>query len=48
MYVCTACMCVYHVPGAHGGLRRVQTALQLELQMGMSCHVGAGNPNQAP
>lgn len=33
------CTCV---PGAHGGLKRASNALELELQMALSGHVGAG------
>lgn len=42
MYVCTTCM-----PGALGGWK-VSDSVELELQMVVSCHVGAWNQTQIP
>jgi hypothetical protein len=36
VYLCTIC-----VSGAHGDQKKVLNPLELELQMVMSCHVGA-------
>ena len=36
-------MCAPCVLGAHGGQRRASDPLELELQMVLGCHVGAGN-----
>ena len=38
MYVCTPCAC-----SAHGGQKKVLGVMELELQVVMSCSVGAGN-----
>jgi hypothetical protein len=38
-----ACMSVQHVHLALGGQKRTSDPLRLELQMIVSCHVGAGN-----
>ena len=35
------------VPGTHGDQMRVLHPLELELQVTVSCHVGAGNRVQA-
>jgi hypothetical protein len=47
VYQCFACMyvCIYGIcePGTHEGLKRASDLLQLELQVVVGCHVGAGN-----
>ena len=45
MYECYASMyvCTLHVCSASGGQKRTSDPLELELQMFVSCHVGAGN-----
>lgn len=49
MCVCVACMCE-HVPTctphACRGQKRVLDLLELEFQMVMNCHVGAGKQRQ--
>jgi hypothetical protein len=42
LYVCEPCAC-----STCGGWHRVPGALEVELQTGVSCHVGAGNRTQA-
>ena len=42
MYVCVLC-----VPGTGGGQKRASYLLELELQMVVNHHVGAGNQTQA-
>ena len=42
MYVCVPC-----VPGAGGGQKRASYLLELELQMVVNHHVGAGKQTQA-
>lgn len=41
-YVLSACISIYHVPGAHRDQRMVLGSLELELQMVLSHHQGAG------
>jgi hypothetical protein len=43
MYVCEPCA---HLGPALGGQKRMSHFLELELQMVVSGHVGAGNPTQ--
>lgn len=43
MRVLSACMSVYHVPGALGGQKRESDPLTLESQMVVNRHVSAGN-----
>lgn len=45
MFVYFSCMyvCAPHVCNAKGGQKRELKLLELELQMGMSLHVGVGN-----
>lgn len=31
------------IPSAFGGLKRAWNSLELELQVGVSCHIGSGN-----
>lgn len=37
------CLYTAHVSGAHGGQKRIVNPLELELQMVVSCHMGAGS-----
>lgn len=37
------CVCAVCVPGAHGVQKRTKEALELELQIIVSLHVGAGS-----
>lgn len=38
-----SCISVFHMPGTCEGQKRVSVVLDLELQMVISCHLGAGN-----
>lgn len=38
-----SCISVFHMPGTCEGQKRVSVVLGLELQMVISCHLGAGN-----
>ena len=40
------CVCIMHVPGAHGGQNRASDLLELELQTVVRHHTGAGNRTQ--
>lgn len=40
------CLCTMHVPGDCRGQDGMSEPLELELQMVMHCHVGAGNQTQ--
>lgn len=37
------CVCTMGMSDAHGGEQRALALLELDLQMVVSCHVGAGN-----
>jgi hypothetical protein len=43
MGILLARISVYHVPGAHRDQKRTSDPVELELQMVVSCQVGAGN-----
>jgi hypothetical protein len=40
---CFACMCPTDVPGTRGGQKTTSDTLELELQLVLSHHLGAGN-----
>lgn len=42
------CLCTISVPDAYGGLKRVSDALELEIQMAVSCLVNVGNKARFP
>lgn len=48
MFGLHVCLCIRHLSGALGGQKRALDPLKLELQMVVSCHVGAGNQAHAP
>lgn len=45
VYKCFACVCicVLQACGAHGSQKRASDLMELELQVVVSCHVGAGH-----
>ena len=47
MFCLYACLCTLCVPDACGGQKKVSDLLDLELQMIVSCHVGAGSRSSA-